>query len=69
MARNEEPPKLKITADMIEYIILEDPADLGPFKVFLKNTFAAQYEDMVSKVLFYKQIRRDFCGGKVDEGR
>ena len=59
-AGNEEPPKLKISADMIEYIILEDPADLDPFKVFLKNAFTAQYEDMVSKVLFYKQIRRDF---------
>ena len=60
MARNEEPPKLKITADMIEYIILEDPVDLDPFKLFLKKAFADQYEDMVSKVLFYKQIRRDF---------
>lgn len=60
LARNEEPPKLKITADMIEYIILEDPVDLDPFKGFLKKAFAGQYEDMVSKVLFYKQIRRDF---------
>ena len=60
MARNEEPPKLKITADMIEYIILEAPVDLDPFKGFLKKAFADQYEDMVSKVLFYKQIRRDF---------
>jgi hypothetical protein len=45
---------------MIEYIILEKPDDLAPFKDFLRKHFAPNVEDMLTKVLFYSQIRRDF---------
>lgn len=51
---------LPINPDMIEYIILEKPDDMTSFKDFLKKNFASQMEDMLTKVLFYSQIRRDF---------
>ena len=51
---------LPIDSDMIEYIILEKPDDLAPFKDFLRKHFAPNVEDMLTKVLFYSQIRRDF---------
>ena len=51
---------LTIDPDMIEYIILEQPDDLVPFKDFLRKHFAPNVEDMLTKVLFYSQIRRDF---------
>ena len=51
---------LPIDPDMIEYIILEKPDDLAPFKDFLRKHFAPNVEDMLTKVLFYSQIRRDF---------
>ena len=51
---------LLINPDMIEYIILEKLDDLPFFKAFLKLHFASHMEDMLTKVLFYSQIRRDF---------
>lgn len=51
---------LPISPDMIEYIILEKKEDLETFKVFLEDNFGADLEDMLTKVLFYSQIRRDF---------
>ena len=51
---------LPIDPGMIEYIILEKPEDLTSFKDFLKLHFAPQMEDMLTKVLFYTQIQRDF---------
>lgn len=51
---------MPVSPDMIEYIILEKPDDLVLFKVFLKNHFVPIMEDMLTKVLFYSQIRRDF---------
>ena len=51
---------LPINPDMIEYIILEKKEDLEEFKAFLKDNFEADMDDMLTKVLFYSQIRRDF---------
>lgn len=51
---------LRITPSMIEYIILEKPEDLATFKNFLKKEFPNNIEDMLTKVLFYSQIKRDF---------
>ena len=52
----EEWKVLPIDSDMIEYIILEKPDDLAPFKDFLRTHFAPNVEDMLTKVLFYSQL-------------
>ena len=51
---------LSIDSKMIEYIILEKPTDLPSFKDFLKKFCASDYEDLITKILYYNQIRRDF---------
>ena len=52
-------PELKITSDMIEYIILEKPNDLKEFDDFLKNNVNDR-DNYLTKILFYTQIRKDF---------
>lgn len=51
---------MSISPEMIEYIILEKQDDLIPFKNFLRVCYAPVMEDMLTKVLFYSQIQRDF---------
>lgn len=51
---------LSINPEMIEYIILERPDDLISFKSVLSDFSPSVKEDMLTKVLFYNQIRRDF---------
>ena len=54
----EEP--LKVSLDMIEYIILESAADFGDFDDYLKSRFPEDRERFLPKVLFYSQIKKDF---------
>ncbi len=56
----KEEKMMRISPEMIEYIILEKPTDLSDFKDFIKNNNVQMLEDMLTKVLFYNQIRRDF---------
>jgi len=51
---------LTILPDMIEYIILEKPNDFVDFDTFLKKNFPAQRDDLLTKILYYTQIKRDF---------
>ncbi len=53
-------PEMKVTVDMIEYIILRKPEDFNDFDVFLRNQFGAEREIYLTKILYYTQISKDF---------
>lgn len=58
MTPTEDP--LKISLDMIEYIILESHSDFKSFDMFLKTHFSAERDLLLPKILYYSQIRKDF---------
>ncbi len=55
----EEAP-LRIRPEMIEYIILEKPSDFSTFDTFLYHFFRADRDILLTKILYYTQIKKDF---------
>lgn len=51
---------LKITDDMIEYIILKSPDDFMEFDEFLKDEYKDKREILLTRILYYSQIKKDF---------
>lgn len=51
---------LKITTDMIEYIILKTPDDFMEFDEFLRTNFKDKRDSLLTKILYYSQIKKDF---------
>lgn len=51
---------LTIKPEMIEYIILETPKDFTQFDLFLRNTLRDERDNLLTKILYYSQIKKDF---------
>ena len=54
------PPNIKISPDMIEYIILSKKEEVPPFCDWLKKAFPTNYIDYITKIITIAQISRDF---------
>ncbi len=53
-------PNIKISPDMIEYIILSKKEEVQPFSKWLMDTFPESYLEYIPKIITMSQVLKDF---------